>query len=519
MIIRKGITLKLFTLILLFFGTFTSLLIYVQLFVVSRLYLTTEYTKKREAELGTELLESPFLISSNRRIEISDNQGRAQVVELDENTLRESTLLDMASFENANQALVVILDANYQAKYITSKGRAELGEARLRSIGETLQNDVVGGQRRLSFRVKGLFGLPSKYIAVSMPCYHEDSICSEYVVAVTQEVYTDDNIGILTKFVIYIFTVSVFFTVIIAGILSYLITRPILKINKAASKMSEMDFSERCEVDSDDELGNLSRSLNLLAEKLDAALKELKDANEQLQCDLDAQKELDLMRKDFIAGVSHEFKTPVTLIKGYAESVKDRVAREDERDMVFDTIIKEAGRIDKLVQDLLTLSSMESSGYQLELSEFYVDELILSIAGKYELLMKDKRIVFTTEAGCPGIMTRADSFRIEEVVRNFLDNAIAHTKAGQFITLSTQISDRSVGIAVENQGNHIPDEELSRIWERFYRTDKSRTRQSGGGTGLGLAICRVVLDKHASAYGVQNTDKGVKFFFCLKAVN
>jgi len=513
--IRKGITLKLFVLILLFFGTFTSLLIYVQLFVVSRLYLTTEYTKQREAELNARLLDNPSLRFSQRWIEISEPRGGIIIAEIDESSYRDGILQDMASFENANQAYVIIFDANYQVKYITPEGQAELGSARLRSIGDTLKNDIVGGQRKLNFRVKGLFGLPSQYIAISLPRHLEDSVQSEYVVAVTREVYTDDNIGILKNYVIYIFIASVFFTVIIAALLSYLITRPVLKINKAASRMSEMDFSERCDVNSDDELGNLARSLNFLSEKLDAALKQLQDANEQLQRDLDVQRELDLMRKDFIAGVSHEFKTPVTLIKGYAESVKDQVAKEEERDMVIDTIIKEAGRIDKLVQDLLALSSMESSGYRLEWSEFYIDELLMSISRKYELLMKDKGIAFKTAPGCPEVLVRADRFRIEEVIRNFLDNALAHTKAGQAIAISSRTSANSVCISVENQGRPIPDEDLSRIWEKFYRSDKSRTRSLAGGTGLGLAICRIILDKHACTYGVRNTDSGVQFYFYL----
>lgn len=517
--IRKGITLKLFVLILLFFGTFTSLLIYVQLFVVSRLYLTTEYTKQRETELSSQLLDSGLLASSNRLLQISDHRGNIKVIEIDESLHREAFLKDMASFENANQAYVIIFDTNYQVKYITPEGRAQLGSACLRSISDTLKNDIDHGERRFNFRVKGLLGLPSKYIAVSMPRYMENSRQSEYVVAVTPEVYTDDNVGVLKNYVIYIFMASVFFTIIIAAILSYLITRPVLKINKTATRMSEMDFSEKCDVKSDDELGNLAGSLNFLSEKLDAALRELQDANEQLQHDLDIQRELDLMRKDFIAAVSHEFKTPVTLIKGYAESIKDKVAQEYERDMVFDTIVTEAGRIDKLVQDLLDLSSMESSGYRLEWSEFYIDELLTSISRKYKLLMKEKGLTFETASGCQDVLVRADSFRIEEVISNFLNNAMAHTQAGKTVTLSSNMAGSLVCISVENQGKSIPDEELSRIWEKFYRTDKSRSKQKGGGTGLGLAICRVILENHACPYGVQNTESGVNFYFCLATVN
>lgn len=517
--IHKGITLKLFVLMLLFFGTFISVLIYVQLFVVGRLYLTTEYTKQREEALYPELTDlahkysmifdkEPFIMfdipTGNRVMIKTDYAG--------------SMLSEMNIFERANRAYVVVLDADYKIKLITQNGKAVLGGHYLRSIINTLKKDLVQGNRRLSFRVKGIFNIPSKYISVSIPLYSNDSNQGGYIVAVTPEVYTNQNVNILKKYVIYIFIAAVLLTIIIAGILSYIITRPILKINRTASRMIEMNFTEKCDVKSKDEIGNLASSLNFLSDKLDTTLNQLQNANEKLQRDLDIQRELDLMRKDFIAAVSHEFKTPVTLLRGYTESIKDKVAQEHERDMVLNTIITEVNKIDKLVQNLLDLSSMETSGYKMEWSEFYIEELLKNISKKYELLMKDKRLNFRTDISCNDILVKADSFRIEQVVSNFLNNAIANTEEGKTIILMCKREGDSVNISVENEGNHIPDEERNRIWEKFYRVDKSRSRKTGGGTGLGLAICKTILDNHACTYGVENTELGVKFYFSIKMI-
>ncbi len=520
--IPKSITFKLFVILLLSFFVLTSILLYVQVFVVSRLYLTTEYTKQRKESLSGQLTElnREYLSLHNRRYSINVQRGG----KIDENKysdliLNNSILEILGKFERANRAYVVILDDDYHLKYITEEGRASLRDSHLRSLIHTLKNDLVKGHRNLSFRVRGLFNLPSQYIAVSQPIYLTNYTECEYMVAITPEVYTDQNVMVLKKYVVYIFLVAALLTIVLSGILSYLVTRPVVKINKTASRMIEMDFKERCDIQTDDEIGNLARSLNFLSEKLDATLQQLQQANEKLQNDLDMQRELDLLRRDFIAAVSHEFKTPVTLIRGYTESIKDKVARENERELVLDTIITEVGKIDTLVQDLLDLSSMESSGYRLKEGEFYIDDLLQNIFMKYELLMTNKKVNFKNDIGYQDTLVEGDSYRIEQVVTNFLNNAVANTEVGSSIILLSRKEGNLVYVAVENEGSPIPDEEMNRIWEKFYKADKSRTRKSTGGTGLGLSICKAILDNHGCTYGVENTKCGVRFYFYLKVAS
>ena len=518
--IHKSITFKLFVIMLLSFLFLTSILIYAQLFVVNRLYLTTEYTKQREEVISAQLTEFSNQYLSLLNEGYSINLGDQQITKkLTDTELREMTLEKMKSFEEANRAYIVFFDTDYNMKYITPDGQSALGDFRLRSLSNTLKNDLVQGNRKLSFRVRGLFNLPSQYIAISQPIYPNNDNEGEYLVAVTPEVYTGQNVNVLKKYVVYIFMAAVLLTIILSGILSYLITRPVLKLNKTASRMIEMDFKGKCDIRSDDEIGNLANSLNFLSKKLDSTLQQLQQANEKLQDDLNIQRELDLLKKDFIAAVSHEFKTPVTLIRGYTESIKDKVAQEDERELVLNTIITEVSKIDKLVQDLLDLSSMEASGYKSELSEFYIDELLKNISQKYELLMKDKMLNFRSDIKYKDVLVKADIVRIEQVVTNFLNNAVANTDAGKTIILLSKKEGNVVYVAVENEGKPIPNEEINRIWEKFYRADKSRSRKSGGGTGLGLAICKTILNNHSCTYGVENTELGVKFYFYMETIS
>lgn len=295
-----------------------------------------------------------------------------------------------------------------------------IGKFRINSIRYYLINDIADGKRNLSFRVKGFLGIPSKYIAISRwtDDYNGRGV---YVVAVTAEVYTTQNEEVLKKYVVYMFLGALIFIFIISWIISYIITRPVLKISKVASKMIEMDFKEKCDVKSDDEIGNLAGSLNFLSEKLDVTLKKLKSANEKLKSDLDMQKELDDLRKEFIAAVSHEFKTPITLIRGYTESIRDDVVRQDEKDMVISTIIGEVNKMDRLVQELLDLSNMEAPGYKLNLCRFYIDKLLEKVSKKYELIMHDNEIIFDTRIDIKDAEISGDSFRIEQVITNFFE--------------------------------------------------------------------------------------------------
>ncbi|KAJ50549.1 signal transduction histidine kinase [Clostridium tetanomorphum] len=533
--IYKGITFKLFIILISFLLFFMGILVYVQIFVVGRLYMTTEYAQEMEKKLYNKLLETDFF-------------GSYTYINLYCPLNKDSAIMkEVKNYENVNKAYLIIFDKDFKLKYITDSAKKNLSKSNLNYISKNLSNGPIdsivthkfdNSQHRTfsvsngdsekyypftfsighkqTFRVYGKFS-PSKYIAISTPIQLNKNDVNNIVI-IMPEVFTSKSSLILKKYVLYIIIASIICILILSAIFSYLITKPIIGINNVASKMINLDFSAKCNVKSDDEIGNLSKSLNYLSGKLNDTIESLYLANNQLKKDLDLQKELDLLRKDFIASVSHEFKTPITLIKGYTESLKDNVAEECEKEDIYNIITTEVDKMDRLIQDLLDLSQMETDRYTLNITEFYIDELLEYIIKKYILLLKEKNINFEVSIESKNILVSGDSFKIEQVITNFLNNAITYTQKNKKITVYLKKEENLVCFSVENEGTHIPDEDIEKIWEKFYRVDKSRSHHSGG-TGLGLAICKVILDHHETIYGAENTPTGVKFYFKLNCFN
>ncbi len=318
----------------------------------------------------------------------------------------------------------------------------------------------------------------------------------------------------IQEFYIYVFGGALFIIVMLSLVYSNMISKPLIKLNKTALKIAEMDFSARCDVNSDDEIGSLANTLNFLSQKLNRALGELKERNLQLERDIEKERQLDGMRKDFVAGVSHELKTPISIISGYAEGLKDNIADEDSKDFYLEVIMDEAAKMSNLVSDMLDLSQLESGSFKLNSGVFQLDELLYKCISKHKQFMNEKNIKLVYEWP-ENIFVSGDIVRIEQVVTNFLTNAIRHTHDDGTIQVSVTYEKERYVISIENEGDPIAEKELANIWDKFYKIDKSRNRNEGG-TGLGLSIVKNILIKHNSTFGVRNTDKGVKFFFTLQ---
>ncbi|CUH95040.1 hypothetical protein P22_1109 [Propionispora sp. 2/2-37] len=289
-------------------------------------------------------------------------------------------------------------------------------------------------------------------------------------------------------------------------------TAPILELNRIAQSMSKLNFSQKCTINRSDEIGELGSSINQLSTQLDTAISELYQKNLQLMADVEKERKLDKMRKDFVSSVSHELKTPLALILGYAEGLKENVAKdEDSRNFYSSVIIDEAGKMDKLVKDLLNLSQIESGFFPLTQTDFDLSALLNDFASKYQTLFQEKNI--TLEMNLPDSrIVHGDSLRIEQVLTNLLTNAIDHTDANKQVKISIQDVDDKVRIFVFNSGKPIPEESFDKLWTSFYKVDKSRSREHGG-YGLGLSIVRAIQELHGNRYGVQNTPEGVSFWF------
>jgi signal transduction histidine kinase len=290
-----------------------------------------------------------------------------------------------------------------------------------------------------------------------------------------------------------------------------MITKPLIRINKTATKMANLDFTEKCEVSSEDEIGSLSASLNFLSDKLHSALSSLRQANAKLEEDILKERNLEKMRKEFVAAVSHELKTPISLIDGYAVGLKDDIFEDKDKDYYIDIIIDEARKMGHLVSDMLDLSQLESGVFKLKRENFDLVELIKATARKYENLAYEKAVDITLEL-FDSFTINGDYNKLEQVLTNFITNALRHVEDSGHIAIRMQSKDKETLIEVENTGSHIAFEELEKIWDKFYKVDKSRNRKLGG-TGIGLSIVKNILTLHGFSFGASNIEHGVKFFF------
>lgn len=300
-------------------------------------------------------------------------------------------------------------------------------------------------------------------------------------------------------------------TMALGGLGAYLLarrfTRPILELNKLAQHMARLDFSQKYRGQTDDEIGQLGLSLNSMSEQLDQAISKLRE-------DIERERRIDQMRKEFVSNVSHELKTPIALIQGYAEGLKLNVNEDEEsRNFYCDVIIDEAGKMNRLVRDLLDLSRIESGYLQLEKREFDLAELLRQVVEKFRPLLNEQGV--NIELDLPrALPVLGDIGRIEQVVVNYLNNAINHLDQRKQLRIKAGRRGEKVRVEVFNSGQPIPDEALGKIWTSFYKIDKARTRAYGG-TGLGLAVVRAIMELHQNAYGVENLPNGVNFWFEL----
>lgn len=316
------------------------------------------------------------------------------------------------------------------------------------------------------------------------------------------------------------FTIGVGLTVLILGsLIIYFMTRritdPIMKLAALSERMSNLDFDARYDGNEEDEVGVLGHSMNTLSDRLKEAIGELQAANQQLQHDIQEKVEIDDMRKEFIANVSHELKTPIALIQGYAEGLTEGMADEKEsRDYYCEVIMDEANKMNKMVRQLLTLTALEFGNDTPVFQAFDITELIQDFINSASILAQQKgaKLSFTHDGP---LYVNADEFKIEEVVTNYFSNAVNHIDGSREIRFAARRERGLARISVYNTGKPIPEESIPNLWTKFYKVDKSRTRAYGG-SGIGLSIVKAIMDAHGQECGVENVDGGVEFWFTLE---
>ncbi|MDK8180149.1 HAMP domain-containing sensor histidine kinase [Paenibacillus sp. UMB4589-SE434] len=326
-----------------------------------------------------------------------------------------------------------------------------------------------------------------------------------YIFAMTSLQPVDEAIRMIQDYYLYIVVFVLVLILLASFYFSKGIASPLLRINQMTKKITELDFSEKLPITTKDEIGDLSRNINELSDTLNSYIQEL-------QQDIEKEKQLENTRKEFISGVSHELKTPLSVIQSCLSILKDGVANH-KRDYYFSAMENEVKRMDLLIVDMLELAKYESGTYKMKLDTFRIDTVIEQSCEKLYNDIAHKQL--SLNVSLAPIEVVANKLRIEQVIVNFINNAIRYTPEGNSINISMTEEQESVKVCIENTGVHIPSVQIEKIWDRFYRGEVSRHRASGG-TGLGLAISKKILELHGVSYGANNTVDGVLFFFFLE---
>ncbi|HFK1451626.1 MULTISPECIES: sensor histidine kinase [Bacillus cereus group] len=342
----------------------------------------------------------------------------------------------------------------------------------------------------------------------------ENGEITEYAFAIASLQPVNEAMLVLKDYYVYALIIVFLVIILLSFYYSKIIVKPLIKMNRVTKKMANFDFSEKLPVTADDEIGGLSGSINTLSVNLKDRIDRLNVANTKLQQDIERERQLEKTRKEFISGVSHELKTPLSVIRSFAEGIKDGVSRDTT--YYTDVILEETENMNRLIVEMLELAKLESGTYKLDMTTFSIGELIQQVYTKLLFSMEEKHLQVNIDVDS-SIFVKANRSRIEQVVVNLLSNAIRYTPDGEKIQVSVIAMEDTVKVEIENTGNPIPEESLEKIWDRFYRLDASRSRHTGG-TGLGLSIVKNILDLHDAEYGVYNTTNSVVFYFNLQKV-
>ena len=319
-----------------------------------------------------------------------------------------------------------------------------------------------------------------------------------------------ENVRISSQFLLYFSILSILISVLLICWISRKITKPLKELTDLSKRMAELDFSAKYTSGGQNEIGQLGDHFNRMSESLETAVSELKTANNELQKDVEKKAQIDEMRKEFLSNVSHELKTPIALVQGYAEGLKECINDNDEsRDFYCEVIMGEASKMNQMVKKLLTLNQLEFGNDTVTMERFDLTALIAGVVQSAGILAQQKGAQILFRETEP-VYAWADEFKVEEVVTNYVSNALNHVDGDKVVDIKIHRNKDTVRVTVFNTGQPIPEEDLDKIWIKFYKVDKARTREYGG-SGIGLSIVKAIMESFHQKCGVINYDNGVEF--------
>ena len=325
-----------------------------------------------------------------------------------------------------------------------------------------------------------------------------------------------ESAAISNRFLLFAGAAAIVASILVAFFTTRHITKPLQQLTDISKRMVDLDFNAKYESDQSNsyEVEELGNHINRLSENLERTISELKTANVELQDDIEKKIQIDEMRKEFLSNVSHELKTPLALIQGYAEGLQECINDDAEsREFYCEVIIDEADKMNRMVKKLLTLNQLEFGNDQVIMERFDMTELIRGVANSTKILMEQKGIRLELE-NSEEAWVWGDEFKVEEVITNYMSNAINHADGEKLIRVFYTRSEDKLRVSVFNTGQPIPEEDIEKIWVKFYKVDKARTREYGG-SGIGLSIVKAIMDSFHQRCGVINHEDGVEFWMEL----
>ncbi len=336
------------------------------------------------------------------------------------------------------------------------------------------------------------------------------------VEVLVQRSLIEQSADIASEFIILISSIGLVIALIWCVVFSRKFSRPVCDMNKIAIKMAQLDFNKKLQIESDDELGQLACSINNLSVALDTALSELNEKNMRLQNEIEMERRIDSMRKEFVSNVSHELKTPISIIQGYAEALDGKMAENPQKRKKYCSVIRdETERMNHIVIKLLEISRLEG-GMTPDYKVFDIAMYSNHLADIFSDSAEKKQAKISVHAPLTS-MVRADETLIGNALQNFISNAISHVNEKGNINIRVAVSpndNEKIRVSVFNSGSSVDPDNMDKIWASFWRADKSHNRATGR-FGLGLSIVRAIMVAHNNNFGVYNISDGVCFWIEL----
>lgn len=415
---------------------------------------------------------------------------------------------------NRNNIAAYVMDDESKMKYVSTNG-GELLQMRLYGylLGyHDYKNDKIMREDE-DFRMQRSMQGESGYLEI----YGRLSSGTTFIMSTPLE-SIKENAHLANRFFFYVATIGTIIGGIIIWLVARRITKPILGLNEISERMVHLDFDAKYEGNDKNEIGILGENMNKLSQSLEETISELKSANNELRRDIEKKDKIDEMRREFLSNVSHELKTPIALIRGYAEGLQEGIGDDPEsKDFYCSVIVDEAIKMNQIVQKLLSLNQLEFGREVAQMERFDLTTLIGNALSQGKVLAQKEGITIEMEE-YPPYHVWADAYMTEEVFQNYLSNAFHYCTGEKRIRVSLQRREDKIRISVFNTGDPIPEESLPYLWDKFYKVDKARTREYGG-SGVGLSIVKAIMESMNQQYGVENLKDGVLFWFELECAD